>query len=158
MIQIDCIMRYNLTYEKNIYNTSFQCIDCCNTIYTTCAEWRYPKPLADALFFVITVYAATIVVISSYRVGRVIFNRENNKILSTGFFYALIGFMFLSLATLGYLDYVKGFKPVSIVISLLVLVISFVILPMLVARKNTSLLKMISRVSREFWYCIGELQ
>ncbi len=109
-----------------------------------------PKPLADALFFVITVYAATIVVISSYRVGRVIFNRENNKILSVGFFYALIGFMFLSLATLGYLDYVKGFKPVSVVISLLVLVISFVILPMLVARKNTSVLKIISRVTREF--------
>jgi hypothetical protein len=108
------------------------------------------KPELAVLLFVIMAYAATIVIVSSYRVGRVIFSHESGKILSAGFFFSLIGFIFLTILMLGYLEYVKGYTSPVYIANSTILIVSFVILPMLAARKNTSLLKMISRVTRHF--------
>jgi len=108
------------------------------------------KSSFNAFLFIIMTYAATIVIVSSYRVGRVIFNRENSKILSAGFFYVLIGFFFLLILTLGYLDFIQGFKSPKYIVNSIALITSFVLLPMLAAKPNTMLLKAISRITKEF--------
>ena len=108
------------------------------------------RPSFVVFLFIISVYAATILIVSSYHVGRVIFNRDNNKILSAGFFYALIGYILLMFATLGYMEYVKGFVSPENIVTATMIVASFVAFPMLAAKPNRRLLKAISRVTKEF--------
>ncbi len=108
------------------------------------------KPLSTVFFFIISVYAATIIIVSSYRVGRVVFNRASDKTLGFGFGYALIGYILLMFILLGYARYVEGFVSSEGVIGSIVLITSFVVFPMLAAAPNRKLLKAISRVTREF--------
>ena len=91
--------------------------------------------------FVFSALLVVVVVISSYHIGKAVFNTKNNQILSTGFFFTSIGFVLLLVFIVGWFSIIKEFNASSFLVNFTTFIIVFFIVPIFVSKPNKFLLK-----------------
>jgi len=90
------------------------------------------------------------IVISSYHVGKSLFDTKSNQILSFGFFITSTGFILLSVSIVGYFAIIREFNTPSFLINFLVFATAFLIVPLLVAKPNKALAKLLKSNDSSF--------
>jgi hypothetical protein len=95
--------------------------------------------------FVFNALLVVTVVISSYHVGKALFNTKSNQILSLGFFITSTGFILLSVSIVGYFAIIREFNAPSFLINFLVFTTAFLIVPMLAAKPSKLLSKILKK-------------
>ena len=95
--------------------------------------------------FVFNACLVAAVIISSYHVGKTLFNTKSNQILSLGFFFTSVGFVQLSIFIVGYYSIIREFNTHSFLINFVVFTTAFLVVPMFAARPSKSLLKLLEK-------------
>jgi hypothetical protein len=95
--------------------------------------------------FVFNACLVAAVIISSYHVGKTLFNTKSNQILSLGFFFTSVGFVLLSVSIVGYYSIIREFSTPSFLINFVVFTTVFLVVPMFAARPSKSLLKLLKK-------------
>jgi hypothetical protein len=95
--------------------------------------------------FVFNACLVAAVIISSYHVGKTLFNTKSNQILSLGFFFTSVGFVLLAVSIVGYYSIIREFSTPSFLINFVVFTTAFLVVPMFAARPSKSLLKLLEK-------------
>lgn len=95
--------------------------------------------------FIFNVCLATAIIISSYHVGKSLFNTKSNQILSVGFIFASVGFIWFSLSIVGYYSIIQEFSTPSFLINFSVFAIVFLIIPIFAAKPSKILTRLMAR-------------
>ncbi len=91
--------------------------------------------------FVFNACLVAAVIISSYHVGKNLFNTNSDQILSLGFFFTSVGFVILSIGIVGYHSIIGEFRTSSFLINFVVFATTFLIVPIFAARPSKFLSK-----------------
>ncbi len=130
--------------NKNIYtilafNTLL--IGLLSSIFINKSQTLYPWHSVGMFTFNALLVVA--IVISSYHAGKSVFNTNSNQILSFGFFITSTGFILLSVSIVGYFAIIREFNTPSFLVNFLVFSIAFLIVPLLAAKPNKTLSKLL---------------
>jgi len=96
--------------------------------------------------FVFNACLVVAVIISSYHVGKKLFNTNSDQILSLGFFFTSVGFVILSIGIVGYHSIIREFSTPSFLINFVVFTTTFLIVPIFAARPNKFLSKVLKKI------------
>jgi hypothetical protein len=100
--------------------------------------------------FVFNACLVAAVIISSYHVGKTLFNTKSNQILSLGFFFTSVGFVQLSIFIVGWYSIIREFNTHSFLINFVVFTTAFLVVPMFAAKPNKFLLKLVDTIDKRF--------
>jgi len=93
-------------------------------------------------------YLTTTVIVSSYLFGRLVFSINN--VYTRVFFYKLGLFILALIIALAYITYNGRYESIGTVNSALFSLVVFVVIPMLMAHPNKTVLKLIARIKKHF--------
>lgn len=128
--------------KVNIFTINILSLAFLASIFIQKSHVGYPWHSLGMLVFKACLTATAI--ISSYHVGKVLFETSNSQILSVGFIFTSVEFIIFSLFIVGYNSIIREFSYPSFFINITVFVIIFLIVPIFAAKPVNFLLRLVN--------------